>query len=281
MYTRDELLLNIENVSMKYGDHTVLENINVNIRNLKCVSNPHQTTGQVIAFLGPSGCGKTVLLRIIAGLQSASTGRVSMDPDQKPVKKGMTGVVFQKYPLFANRTVLSNLTLAGSLAGMNDKNAKEEAMRLLHMFELEESTEKYPVQLSGGMQQRVAISQQLMNMNGPNQTYTRMMLMDEPFAALDPRNTQKTCKLIRQVADMHDTNTIVVVTHDLRAALQIGDIVWVMGRDRDSQGKVCSGGKIVKELDLINEGLTWHPDIEQLPAFIRIERELAAMFHTL
>ena len=280
MYTRNEVLLSIESVSMRYGDLTVLDNINVQIRNLQCAQQTH-TAGQVIAFLGPSGCGKTQLLRIIAGLQDATEGGVYMDPDRKPVKKGMSGVVFQKYPLFGHRSVLSNLVVAGQMAGMTDARAKEHAMELLTMFELDQSINKYPAELSGGMQQRVAISQQLMNMDGANQTYTRMMLMDEPFAALDPRNTLKTCNLIRKVADMHDTNTIIVVTHDLRAALMIGDIVWVMGRDRDANGKVCSGGKIIREIDLIDEGLTWHPDIEQLPAFGRIERELSAMFHTL
>lgn len=281
MYDRTETLLSIDGVSMSYGDTKVLDNINLKIRNLVCTSDTSRTTGQVIAFLGPSGCGKTQLLRIIAGLQQPTVGGVFMDPDRKPIRKGMSGVVFQKYPLFGNRTVMGNLLLAGELAGMKSDAAKTHAMELLTMFELDQSIHKYPAELSGGMQQRVAISQQLMNMDGPNQTYTRMMLMDEPFAALDPRNTRKTCTLIRKVADLHDTNTIVVVTHDLRAALQIGDIVWVMGRDRDANGKVCSGGKIIREIDLVNEGLTWQPDIEQLPAFIRIERELSAMFHTL
>ncbi len=83
------------------------------------------------------------------------------------------------------------------------------------------------------------------------------------------------------MADLHDTNTIIVVTHDLAAALCIGDIVWVMGRDRDKDGKVCSGGKIVKELDLVNAGLTWQPDIDTLPAFAELQRELSGMFGTL
>lgn len=280
-YERNEVLLDIRNVSMRYGQNTVLEDINVQVRNLQCTSHAEQTTGQVIAFLGPSGCGKTQLLRIIAGLQEPTEGGVFIDPDGKPAKKGMSGVVFQKYPLFGHRTVLSNLLLAGTMAGMKEDEAKHHAMELMTLFELEPAINKYPAELSGGMQQRVAISQQLMNMDGPNNTYTRLMLMDEPFAALDPRNTRTTCTRIRKVADMHDTNTIIVVTHDLRAALMIGDIVWVMGRDRDAQGKVCSGGKIVRQLDLIDEGLTWHPDIEQQPNFIRIERELAAMFHIL
>ncbi len=235
----------------------------------------------MIAFLGPSGCGKTVLLRIIAGLQKPTEGGVWIDPDAKEVKKGMCGVVFQNYPLFINRTVLGNLVLAGKTAGMTKAQAKEHAMELLTSFELDGCASKYPAELSGGMRQRVAISQQIMNMDGVEQTYTRMLLMDEPFAALDPKNVQRTCKMIRRVADMHDTNTIIVVTHDIRAALSIGDIVWIMGRDRDANGKVCSGGKIVKELDLIDEGLTWTSNIETLPAYAKLELEISEMFYNL
>lgn len=223
----------------------------------------------------------SVMLKIIAGLLAPTVGCVKIDPDAKPIKRGMTGVVFQKYPLFCHRTVFGNLTLAGEMAGMTYLGAKEKADYYLDLFELSTASDKYPVELSGGMQQRVAISQQLMNMDGQSATYTRLMLMDEPFAALDHRNTRKTCQLIRRVADLHDTNTIIVVTHDISAALCIGDIVWVMGRDRDKDGKVCSGGKIVKEFDLINAGLTWQPEIDTLPAFAELRRELAGMFQTL
>lgn len=280
MYSRNEVLLSIEGVTQRYGKNEVLSNINVQVRNLQN-TDANIVAGQVIAFLGPSGCGKTQLLRIIAGLQEPTTGNVLIDPDRKEIKRGMAGVVFQQYPLFDHRTVESNLMLAGELAGMTQKKAQSHAKDLLAMFELDSTGSKYPKELSGGMRQRVAICQQLMNMDGQNQTHTRLMLMDEPFAALDPRNTIKTCKLIRKVADMHDTNTIIVVTHDLRAALSIADILWVMGRDRNEHGKVCSGGKIVKEYDLVNAGLTWHPEIDTLPAFAELERELSGMFHYL
>lgn len=281
MYVRNEVLLSIEGVTQRYGSVEVLANIDVQIRNLQNSADSNVVAGQVIAFLGPSGSGKTQLLRIIAGLQTPTTGHVLIDPDRKPIQRGMAGVVFQQYPLFEHRTVQSNLMMAGELAGMKSLKAESHAQELLSMFELENIGDKYPRQLSGGMRQRVAICQQLMNMDGQNQTHTRLMLMDEPFAALDPRNTNKTCKLIRKVADMNDTNTIIVVTHDLRAALSIADILWVMGRDRNEQGKVCSGGKIVKEYDLVNAGLTWHPEIDTLPAYAELERELSAMFHYL
>lgn len=280
MYSRGEVLLSLENVVQSYGDHEVLSNVSVRVHNLHS-SDTTRTTGQVIAFLGPSGCGKTQLLRIISGLQRPTGGAVFIDPDRKPIKKGMCGVVFQRYPLFMHRTVLGNLVLAGKMAGLDNNTARTKSLELLENFKLGGSGAKYPGELSGGMQQRVAICQQLINMEGAGQTYTRLILMDEPFAALDPHNTHKTCKLIRKVADLHDTNTVIVVTHGIRAALSIGDVVWIMGRDHDASGKVCSGGKIMQELDLAEHGLAWHPEVESQPEFIRLNTEINNMFHTL
>lgn len=284
-YTRDEVLLSVHDITQRYGDVEVLSHVSVDIHNLRCSSDVSACVGQVVAFLGPSGSGKTQLLRIIAGLQEPTSGLVAIDPEGILIKRGMAGVVFQRYPLFNHRTVMGNLLLAGKLAGMDYDKALEHSQRYLAMFELAGACHKYPGELSGGMQQRVAICQQLINMDGaqvPSQVIkTRLLLMDEPFAALDHRNTKKTCKLIRQVADMNDLNTIIVVTHDIHAALCIGDIVWVMGRDRDANGQVCSGGKIVKEYDLVNAGLTWQHDIDRLPAFSELQRELSEMFDTL
>jgi len=281
VYTRDEVLLHIENVSQKYEDKVVLENLSIKIHNLHA-TDAAVTAGQVVGFLGPSGCGKTQLLRIISGLQRPTTGEVFIDADKKRMRKGMCGVVFQTYPLFLHRTVMGNLLLAGSMAGMTHAEAMNTANELLATFELEGSAEKFPGELSGGMQQRVAICQQLINMDSKlGHTDTRLMLLDEPFAALDPRNTFKTCKLLRKVADMHDLNTIVVVTHDIRAALSVSDVLWIMGRDRDENGKVCSGGKIIQELDLVNQGLTWHPEVESLPAFIKLNKDINELFHIL
>lgn len=281
-FTRNEELLRVQNVYMRYGNTEVLSDVNVVINNLNC-SVSSKITGQVVSFLGPSGAGKTQLLRIIAGLQKPTEGTVTIDPDQHPIVRGSVGVVFQRYPLFEHRTVISNLIVAGTLAGMKSNEAKDRGRYYLSQFELSDAEEKYPAELSGGMKQRVAICQQLIGLDGPKRhgTKTRLILMDEPFAALDPRNTNKVCKLVRTVADLHDTNTIIVVTHDLRAALSIADTLWVMGRDRDANGKVISGGKIVKEYDLVSAGLTWHPEIDTLPAFSEMERELSGMFQHL
>jgi hypothetical protein len=99
--------------------------------------------------------------------------------------------------------------------------------------------------------------------------------------ALDPKNTHRVCRLIRKVADLSEKNVIVVVTHDIRAAIAVADMVWVMGRERDANGQPISGGRILHELELAQQGLAWHEDIYAMPEFIQLETELSAMFQTL
>src|SRR5690242_1766064 len=106
--------------------------------------------------------GKTSLFRILAGLDAPDTGTVVLEKECKPVERGMVGVVAQNYPLFAHRTVLGNLTVAGRRSGLSGGGAKERAKELLKRFGLEEHAGKYPAQLSGGQRQRLAIIQQFM-----------------------------------------------------------------------------------------------------------------------
>lgn len=277
---RDEVLLNIDHVSKSYGSKEVLSDVTVQIRDLHC-SDATKVCGQVVAFLGPSGAGKSQLLQIIAGLEAPTSGNVFLDSEARPVRAGMVGVVFQRYPVWNHRRVLGNLQLAGELAGMTSKQALDRGQQYLDMFDLAGDAGKYPAELSGGMQQRLAIIRQLMSLDGPHAHDTRLLLMDEPFAALDIKNTRRACKLIRSVADLNDKTTIIVVTHDLRAALSVADTMWVMGKDRDAAGKSISGGKIVREIDLVECGLTWSPDIYSMPEFLRLEADLAEMFQTL
>lgn len=279
-YSRDEILLTIDNVTKKYGQTEVLSGVSAQIRDLHS-TDAGRIVGQVVAFLGPSGVGKSQLLQIIAGLEPPTSGGVFLDGDKRAVRSGMVGVVFQRYPVWNHRKVLGNLMLAGELAGMTERGARARANEYLQMFDLSTDGDKYPAELSGGMQQRLAIARQLISLDGPCAREMRLLLMDEPFAALDPKNTRKVCKLIRSVADLNDKNTLVIVTHDLRAALSVADMVWVMGKDRDLAGRSTSGGKIIREIDLVERGLTWHPDIELMPEFLSLEAELAQMFQTL
>lgn len=267
-YTRDEPLVRIEGVTKSFGSKQVLGGINVQIRDLHC-SDQGRCVGQVVAFLGPSGCGKTVLMKIIAGLEPPTSGAVYLDSDTAPVKAGMVGVVFQDYPMFKNRTVLGNLRLAGHLAGMPTALAEAGARAYLSRFGLEQDADKYPVELSGGMRQRVAICRQLISLDGPKSPTSRLLLMDEPFSALDPKNVRMVCKLLRTVADSGDRNTILIVTHDLRAALSVADLIWVMAPGPQ-------GSTIVREIDLAQEGFAWGETSGA--RFLECEAELAGLY---
>lgn len=279
MYTRDEPLLRIEGVSKFYGPKKVLDNITVTIRDLHC-SDQGRIVGQVVAFLGPSGCGKSTLFRIIAGLEPPTSGAVYLDDSKTPVKAGEIGVLLQAYPMSRNRTVLGNLMLAGRVGGLSDAAASSAAAGYLEKFDLADSADKYPIELSGGMRQRVAIARQLINMDGLPAGTPQLLLMDEPFSALDITNTRKVCRLIRGVADSNDRRSVVVVTHDLRAALSVADIIWVMGRTRNADGTL-SGGRILREMDLVDKELVWNEHVYETKEFSELETELAGIFATL
>ena len=132
----------------------------------------------------------------------------------------------------------------------------------------------YPVQLSGGQRQRCAIIQQILCSD-------HFLLMDEPFSGLDLFMLEKTCTLIQKVANMHDLNTIIVVTHDITAAACVADHLWLMGRDRDAGGKLIPGAHIVETYDLIERDLCWHPGIITQPLFMEFVREVKERFRSL
>lgn len=279
-YTRDEVLLTVNNVTKRYGTKEVLSNVNVQLHDLHC-SDAGRCVGQVAALLAPSGSGKSQLLQAIAGLEAPTIGSVLLDADQKPVVRGMVGMVFQGYPIWNHRIVLTNLTIPGELAGMTPVEAKDRAMLYLETFGLAGDAMKYPGELSGGMRQRVAIIRQLCSMDGPKARPTRLLLMDEPFSALDLNNTQKMCATIRNIADLHDEATVLVVTHDIRAALSVSDMVWLMGRDRDANGNYVSGGKIMREMDMAAMELAWHPELIHTKEFQEIESEICESYRKL
>lgn len=263
-HTLDEMLIQVTGVSQSYGGKQVLSGIDLTIRNLHVAG---RVAGQVVALVGPSGCGKTQTMRIIAGLQTPTTGTVLIG--NTPTHRGLCGFVFQKYPLFIHRTVLSNLQVAGLQAGLTSAETNTKASEYLEMFRLSQHSGKFPAELSGGMQQRVAIAQQLISLDGkPSGANIRVMMLDEPFSALDYANTRKTAAMLRNVADMDDNNTLIITTHDLRTALCLADLIVLMGFN------VSGAGTIIRTWDLVEAGLTWNPDVEEQPRFREIEREL-------
>jgi ABC-type nitrate/sulfonate/bicarbonate transport system ATPase subunit len=247
MHTKHEVLIDVSKVGLSFGDRVILRDVNAQIQN---IMRPDCVQGQVVCFLGPSGIGKTQLSRIIAGLQAPTTGQVTLNGT--PTAKGRVGMVPQQYTLFDFATVKSNLDIARKQGGTT---AEQEAF-YVNQFGLKDYLTMYPCQLSGGTRQRVAIVRQLL-------CAEHFIVMDEPFSGLDLVMKERACALITQVANLHELNTIIVVTHDVTEGMSIADTVWLMGREA---GK--PGATIVEQYDLASEGLCWHPHITQRSEFI-------------
>ena len=264
-----EPLLTVEGLSKSFRTNDgntllVLKDLSLTIRNIK--GKP-----QIVSLLGPSGAGKTTALRIIAGLDKPTAGCVMLsDGEGKPLREsrvGDVGVVFQRYPLFDDINVLKNLVEPAVRAGMEKKTARDKALRLLDEFDMVKQGLAWPLQLSGGQRQRVAILQQLMQDR-------HFIILDEPFSGLDPVNIINVIDLIVNTAHQHTLNTFIIVTHDVTSALIVSDTVYLLGRSRNERGEPVPGARVMKQYDLIAEGLAYQPDIEDSPRFAEIRKEI-------
>ncbi|HEX8318309.1 ABC transporter ATP-binding protein [Longimicrobium sp.] len=270
-YERKGVLLDLQGIEVHRGGVPVLRDLNAQVLDLV---RPGMQQGQVVGLLGPSGVGKTTLFHVLAGLLRPDKGTVKVGDKGVPAAPGLVGVVAQNYVLFEHRSVLGNLVIAARQAGMDRKQAHEASMKYLERFGLAAHAEKFPLQLSGGQRQRVAIAQQLLC----SELY---LVMDEPFSGLDVIQQENVQKLILEVSRTHDHNTIIVVTHDVSAAVAVSDTIWLMGRDRDAAGNAIPGARIVETIDLIERDLAWQPDIRTRPGYIELVNEIKARFHTL
>lgn len=269
-YEKHEILLKIDHMSLDLGGKVILRDVNGEIAD---IIRPGCSQGQAVALLGPSGIGKTQLFRCISGLQHPTSGQVLVNNPLVPVKRGMVGVVTQRYPLFNHRTIIDNLEVAAQQVH-DRKEASDRSHAMLKRFDLEDHANRYPVELSGGQRQRVAIAQQLL-------CSSHFLLVDEPFSGLDPVMVDEVCGVINEVTSADELNTVVVVTHDVASAVRVADTIWYIGRDRDPEGKIIKGARIVGSVDLIEMNLAWHPDISSLPEFHDCVRMITDRFHTL
>ena len=264
-----DVLLSLNDVSLKLGDSPILSGVTFDVRDRL---RPGVTTGQLVGVLGPSGVGKTRLLRIIAGLDAPDGGEVR-GLNGAPLEPGSVGVVFQNYPLLRHRTIRKNLDIAARAGGMKQPEAAARVELLLARFGLTDRADFYPAQLSGGQRQRVAIAQQLV-------CPRRLLLMDEPFSGLDPATLDEVTSLIVEVANMHELNTILLVTHDIRAAMVVSDTLLMLGRER-VEGKAVPGARVQHTYDLVAEGLAWRAGVDELPEFMTLEKEIKRRFRLL
>jgi NitT/TauT family transport system ATP-binding protein len=225
-------LIEIENLSVAYGTplRPILSNINLSIEE-----------GEFVCLLGQTGCGKSTLLKLVLGAEMPASGRILIDGVAHNQPDRTRGYVPQKYSLFPDKTVLDNITFGPEVAEFNlltrftpryfrrRRQLREEALHYIRRMGLhEEDARKYPHQLSGGMQQRVAIAQALIT--GP-----RILLMDEAFSALDPGTRKDMQRLIRQL--WRDSGiTVIFVTHNTQEALDLGSRVLVLAKEMPDRG---------------------------------------------
>lgn len=176
--------------------------------------------GEIVVFLGPSGCGKSTILKSVAGLLPPTRGEILVEDEPVTGVSRERGMVFQAYTSFAWLTVRQNVEYGLKLRGVARSEREKKSQKYLEQVGLGDCADRYPKDLSGGMKQRVAIARTLIN--GP-----KLVLMDEPFGALDPQTRWGMQSLLLDISRSED-NTILFVTHDVSEAVYLGDTVYVL-----------------------------------------------------
>lgn len=215
--------IEIKNITKHFDGFTALAGIDLTV-----------PTGELVALLGPSGSGKTTLLRIIAGLENPDTGTILFhgeDTSRKSLRDRRVGFVFQHYALFRHMNVFDNVAFGLHVRPRGQRPGKDEirdrVMALLKMVQLEGLAHRYPSQLSGGQRQRVALSRALA-------VEPSVLLLDEPFGALDAHVRKNLRKWLRRLHDELNI-TSVFVTHDQEEALEVADRIVVMNEGKIEQ----------------------------------------------
>ncbi len=215
--------IRVDNIRKQFGNFVALDNVSLEF-----------PTGELTALLGPSGCGKTTLLRIIAGLETADSGRVLLegeDASSASVRERQVGFVFQHYALFKHMTVFDNVAFGLRMKPRTERPSEqqiaEKVHRLLDLVQLDWLADRFPSQLSGGQRQRIALARALA-------VEPRVLLLDEPFGALDAKVRKELRRWLRRLHDeLHVTS--IFVTHDQEEALEVADRVVLMNHGHVEQ----------------------------------------------
>ena len=187
-------------------------------------------TGSLVALLGPSGCGKSTLLRMIAGLDTLDEGSIYIqgeDATRRSVQERQVGFVFQHFALFKHRTVRDNIAFGLELRGWSKAKIQRRVDELLSLVQLQGYHNRYPSQLSGGQRQRVSLARALA-------VEPRILLLDEPFSALDAKVRKELRSWLRQLHETMQVTTI-IVTHDQEEAMEVADQIVVMNEGKVEQ----------------------------------------------
>jgi sulfate/thiosulfate transport system ATP-binding protein len=215
--------IEVKNINKRFGNFVALDNVSLNF-----------PAGELTALLGPSGCGKTTLLRIIAGLEQPDAGQVFLDghdASSHHVRERQVGFVFQHYALFKHMTVFENIAFGLRVKPRNvrpsEVQIRKKVMDLLQLVQLDWLADRYPPQLSGGQRQRIALARALA-------VEPRVLLLDEPFGALDAKVRKELRRWLRRLHDeLHVTS--IFVTHDQEEALEVADQIVLMNKGRVEQ----------------------------------------------
>lgn len=255
----------------RYGQNVILERINLDVKE-----------GEFVTLVGASGCGKSTFLKMILGTEEASEGKLLLDGKPIPNEPGPDrGIVFQQYSVFPHMTVLENVVAAkgfskrsitGYLFGKEKQAAKAEASSMLEQVGLSHALNRYPHELSGGMKQRLAIAQALI-------CKPRILLLDEPFGALDPGIRADMHSLVLDLWRKHKL-TIFMVTHDLKEGFYLGTRLWVFDKLRhDPHAPNAYGASITYDLQVGHSTKVETPDklYDEIDQRIRPVKDTADM----
>jgi NitT/TauT family transport system ATP-binding protein len=218
-------------------------------------------SNEFLTILGPSGCGKSTLLRIVAGLDEMTEGMITVDGEEVIGPGADRGMVFQGYTLFPWLTVRENIEYGPKLKGIATLDRRSISSYWLKVIKLESFDKSFPKQLSGGMKQRVAIARALANR-------PKVLLMDEPFGALDAQTKLEMQEMLLEVWEKERT-TVLFITHDIDEAIFLSQRIVVMG---------SNPGRILKTYD-VKLPAQRSPEVREHPEFLALKRELAQLLN--